>query len=99
MNRKPSQLFMRRARLSFLLLAFITTAAFMPPAIHAQDLDDVTISGRIMDQNGAIIPIATVTAVLVKTNVERTVEANEEGRYRIIEIEPGGHTFRASSAA
>jgi outer membrane receptor protein involved in Fe transport len=98
MNRQTSRLLMRRARLSFLLLAFVTTAALMPPAIHAQDLDDVTISGRIMDQNGAIIPNATVTAVLVKTSVERKVEANDEGRYRMIELEPGEYTLRVSSA-
>lgn len=98
MNRKPSHLFMRRARLSLLLLAFVASAALMPHTTHAQDLDDVTISGRVTDQNGAIIPNATVTAVLVKTNVERNVEANDDGRYRIIELEPGEYTLRVSSA-
>lgn len=98
MNRKPSHLLMRRARLSLLLLAFVATAALMPHAAYAQDLDDVTISGRITDQNGAIIPGASVTAVLVKTGVERNVEANDEGRYRIIELEPGEYILRASSA-
>ncbi len=98
MNRKSSHRLMRRARLSFLLLAFVSAAALMPHAAYAQDLDDVTISGRVTDQNGAIIPLASVTAVLVKTNVERTVEANDEGRYRIIELEPGEYILRVSSA-
>ena len=99
MNGQPSHLFMTGARLSALLLAFVAATALMPSAtINAQDLDDVTITGRIADQNGAIIPNASVTAVLVKTNVERTVEANDEGRYRIIELEPGEYIVRVTSA-
>lgn len=66
--------------------------------IYAQDLDEVTISGRVADQNGAIIPGATVTAVLVGENIERTVTADEEGRYRIIELKPGVYNLRATAA-
>ncbi len=62
----------------------------------AQDLDNVTISGRITDETGAIIPGASVTATLVKTKVERTVVANDDGRYRIIQLEPGIYTVKAS---
>ncbi|HEX8397066.1 MAG TPA: TonB-dependent receptor [Pyrinomonadaceae bacterium] len=66
-------------------------------AIFAQDLDEVTISGRVADQNGAIIPGATVTAILVGENVERTVTADEEGRFRIIELKPGVYNLRATA--
>jgi hypothetical protein len=96
MNGLPSHLFIRRARLSVLLLLFVMGVAFMPGAAHAQDLDDVTIAGRVTDQNGAIVPGATVTAVFVKTSTERSVVANDDGRYRIIELEPGEYTVRAS---
>ncbi|HKR02754.1 MAG TPA: TonB-dependent receptor [Pyrinomonadaceae bacterium] len=97
MNAMPSHPFLMRARLSILLLALIAAASvFAPPAAHAQDLDDVTISGRVTDPNGAIVPGANVTAVLVKTGVERSVVANDDGRYRIIELEPGEYTIRAS---
>ncbi|HEX8921275.1 MAG TPA: TonB-dependent receptor, partial [Pyrinomonadaceae bacterium] len=99
MNRQPSHLFIRGARLLVSSLVLVFAAALMPLATcYAQDLDDVTITGRVADQNGAIIPGATVTAVLVKTNTERSVEANEEGRYRIIELEPGEYTVRVSTA-
>jgi hypothetical protein len=94
---KPSRLLTMGARLS-LLLAFVAASALMPSAAHAQDLDKVTINGRVTDQNGAIIPAATVTAVLVKTNVERSVTANDEGRYKIIQLDPGEYTVRVSSA-
>ena len=57
--------------------------------LFAQDLDDVTISGRVTDANKAIIPGATVTAILVESQQERTVTADDEGRYRLIELKPG----------
>jgi hypothetical protein len=63
----------------------------------AQDLDTVTITGRIIDQNGAIIPGATVAAVFAKTGGTRTVNADDVGRYRIIQLEPGVYTLRVSS--
>src|SRR5918992_1343327 len=75
-------------------LLFICFASSSP----AQDLDNVTISGHVMDQNGAVIPGASVTATLVKTKMERTVVADEEGRYKIIQLEPGVYTVKASFA-
>src|SRR5687767_15471049 len=64
----------------------------------AQDLDNVTISGRVMDQNGAVIPGASVTTTLVKTKTERTVVADDDGRYKLIQLEPGVYTVKASFA-
>jgi len=63
---------------------------------YAQDLDDVTISGRIVDSNNAPIVGATVTATLVTTNAERTVTTDEEGRYRFVELQPGLYKISAS---
>ncbi len=63
----------------------------------AQDLDDVTISGRIADSNNAPIVGATITATEIGTGVERTVIANDEGRYKIIELQPGTYKVKASA--
>lgn len=84
----------QRLLLSFVAV-FLTLIAF-DPAIFAQDLDDVSISGRIVDSNNAPIAGATVTATLTTNGVERTVIANEEGRYRIIELAPGIYSVKAS---
>ena len=67
--------------------------------VFAQDLDNVTFSGRVMDQNGALIPGATVTAVFVKTGVERTAVADAEGRYRLIQLEPGVYNLKVFAAS
>lgn len=79
------------------LFVFFTMLAFAS-AISAQDLDNVTISGRIADPNNLPIVGATVTATLVTTNVERTVTTDDEGRYRIVELEPGIYKVRVSQS-
>ncbi|HEX8746065.1 MAG TPA: TonB-dependent receptor [Pyrinomonadaceae bacterium] len=73
-------------------------AAFLSPSARAQDLDDVTIAGLVTDENGAVIPGATVTAVLKATDEERTAQTDTEGRYRIMELKPGIYTVRAERA-
>jgi hypothetical protein len=64
--------------------------------VNAQDLDTVAISGRIMDQNGAVIPAAEVRAILVKTGQTRSTTSDADGRYRLIQLEPGTYSVQAS---
>ncbi len=71
------------------VVAFAATA-------FAQDLDTVTISGKIVDSNNAPIVGASVTATLVTTNIERTVVTDDEGRYRIVQLQPGLYKVSAS---
>lgn len=96
MNRHAS--FRRAGKFLFLLAVLIASLLSTTLIARAQDLDDVTVTGRVMDENGAIIPGATVTAVLQTTNEERSVQADDDGRYRIIELDPGTYTIRVFSA-
>lgn len=83
-------------RLTCACLALLfAPAAFIH--IHAQDLDNVSISGRVLDQNGAVIPGARVTALLAKTGMSRTAVADAEGRYRIVQLEPGVYKIRPTA--
>ena len=75
--------------LAFTVLSIFLFAACL--SVAAQDLDDVTISGRVTDPNGLAVVGATVKATHVDTAIERTVVTNEEGRYRIIELKPGDY--------
>lgn len=80
------------------LLTFVCLLLFTFNTINfAQDLDDVTISGRISDSNGQAIAGANVKATLIETGVERTVTTDDEGRYRIIELQPGLYKVTASA--
>ncbi len=65
--------------------------------VNAQDLDTVTITGRITDQNAAVLRGAEVQAKLIKTGLTRTTTSDAEGRYRLIQLEPGTYTIRISS--
>lgn len=78
---------------SLLAIGILITA----PAA-AQDLDNVNFHGRITDQNNAVIPGATVEAMLARTNATRTTVSDDQGRYRIIQLEPGIYTLRVSAA-
>jgi Carboxypeptidase regulatory-like domain/TonB-dependent Receptor Plug Domain/TonB dependent receptor len=86
---------MRHSRkLPFLLVLVLLCATVRP--CRAQDLDNFTITGRVTDQTGAVIPGASVTAILVKTKVERTAVTNADGKYKLIQLEPGAYHLKVS---
>ena len=58
--------------------------------------DVASVTGRVMDPNGAIIIEATVTAKNVETGVATTVQTNEEGIYRFANLNPGNYEFTVS---
>lgn len=65
--------------------------------IAAQDLDDVTISGRVTDSNGLAVVGASVTVTSVETGESRTLVTNDDGQYRFLKLKPG--TYRVKAAA
>lgn len=64
----------------------------------AQDLDDVTVSGKITDSNGLAVVGATVVAISVETGEQRTVVTDDEGRYTIVKLKPGTYKIKASAS-
>src|SRR6185503_624340 len=79
-----------------LLTLFLFTLNFQ--IAHAQDLDTVAISGRVMDQNGALVPGAEIQATLSRTGLTRRTTTNSEGRYRLVQLEPGTYVLRVSAS-
>ncbi len=61
-----------------------------------QDLDHVTISGRVMDQNGGVIPGAMVQVTLNQTGAVRACESGTDGGFRLIHLPPGNYTLIVS---
>ena len=78
-----------------ILFPLLAVLIILPSAV-AQDLDNVTIGGKVTDQNGAVIPGATVTATLVATKIERTVVADGDGKYKLIQLSPGVYNVKVS---
>ena len=81
------------SRLTLLTILLFT---FNFQLTHAQDLDTVTIYGRVMDQNAAVLPGAEVQVKLIKTDLTRTTTSDAEGRYRLVQLEPGNYLVRVS---
>ena len=48
-----------------------------------------SISGRVTDAQGAVVPGATVTLTNVATTAPRTTNTNESGLYRMTAVLPG----------
>ncbi|MFL6337230.1 MAG: carboxypeptidase-like regulatory domain-containing protein [Pyrinomonadaceae bacterium] len=74
-----------------LILACHTTA-------FGQDLDEVSFAGVVADEHGAVLPGASVTARLINTGAARAAVTDGEGRYRLVELQPGAYTLRAERA-
>lgn len=95
---KMRKLVSARFVLSMLLGPLVFTAINLANTkpLAAQDLDNVTLTGRVLDQNGAVIVGATVEVVLVKTGAMRTTVTDGAGSFRVIQLEPGLYNLRAS---
>jgi hypothetical protein len=76
----------------------VTLIICLSTAPRAQDLDEVSFFGVVADENGAVLPDARVAARLIATGAERAAVTDGEGRYRLVELQPGAYTLRAASA-
>lgn len=54
-----------------------------------------TLSGKIVDDTGGILPGVSVTVTNAGTNQSRTMVSNEDGLYRFAGLQPGGYTLKA----
>ena len=79
-----------------LLFVLALWLLFHPGGVKAQDLDNVTIRGKVTDQNSALVPGASITATLVATRAERTVVADADGTYKLMQLTPGVYNIKAS---
>ncbi|HET6669482.1 MAG TPA: carboxypeptidase regulatory-like domain-containing protein [Pyrinomonadaceae bacterium] len=82
-----------------LQITFILVLAFLSgtPTASAQDLDSANINGRIVDQNGAVIAEASITAILKRTGAIRKVTLGVDGRFSIRQLEPGTYELQIAA--
>jgi uncharacterized surface anchored protein len=57
----------------------------------AQTSNTGAITGVVKDQNGAVVPGATVTVTNLGTNAVRTATTGTEGTYEIAQLVPGDY--------
>ena len=87
---------MMTSRLTLLTIFLFT---FNLQNIHAQDLDTVTIAGRVMDQNGAVVPGAEIQAKLTRTGLTRTTTSDANGNYVFSNLLPSSYDLKIEAAS
>ncbi len=80
----------RAASLSVIAIVFVV-AAF-------GQSNTGSITGVVTDQNGAVVPNASVTVTNQGTNEKRSVQADSEGRYDVPSLSTGTYTVEATGS-
>jgi hypothetical protein len=81
-------------KLLFLFFAVLSCAVLQ---INAQDPFG-SIEGTINDPQGAVVQGATVSVKNTATNATRTAVTNDNGQYRILQLQPGLYEVSVSAA-
>src|SRR5688500_8021602 len=70
------------------LACLLVLSAALAPAATAQRVN-ADLTGRVLDQNGAAVTNATVTARNLGTSAQRSTQTNDNGDYELRELPPG----------
>ena len=62
--------------------------------VAAAQIASGSLVGDVVDEAGAAVPGATVTATATATGVSRTTSTNADGRYVVAGLPPGGYAVR-----
>ncbi|HYJ89647.1 MAG TPA: carboxypeptidase regulatory-like domain-containing protein [Pyrinomonadaceae bacterium] len=84
----------RVANVLFLVLLF-AFATQLPPAFAQQTVTSATLSGRVVDSDGACVCGAMVTVVHTETRRKETVITNENGDYKLSYLPVGEYQLVA----
>ncbi len=82
-------------RLKLIAAAFALCAALVPAAFGQGD--QARLVGQVADTSGAVVPGASILIRSDKTSQERTVTANEQGRYVIPNLPPAQYRVTAKA--
>jgi hypothetical protein len=80
---------------TFVAVLFATVLLFNTASAQATT---GTITGRVVDAQGAVVPGAKVTVTSRATGAERTAIANSDGEYSVPNIPPGRYNVSAEAA-
>ena len=80
-----------------LLFLFFAIFTFANLQTNAQDPFG-SIAGTVSDAQGAVVQNATVTVKNAATNATRTAATNENGQYRILQLQPGFYEVSVTAA-
>ena len=81
-----------RIALSFLLMSFGVLG--MTPLLRAQAVSNATVTGRVTDQEGAVLSGAHIKIFGVDTGTAHDVVSNENGLYTVPNLPIGAYTLQ-----
>ncbi|MFN2453204.1 MAG: carboxypeptidase regulatory-like domain-containing protein [Pyrinomonadaceae bacterium] len=84
--------FLRLSLAALLLLVCMSALAIAQTTING------AIGGVVKDPQGAIVPNATVTVRNVETNKEGTATSDDEGRFRVVQLDPGNYAVTINAS-
>lgn len=79
------------------IAALSVTIVFLFATSNAQ-VTTGTVTGRVVDSQGNVVPGAKVTATNRATNIERSVVTNSDGDFTITDLAPGRYNVSAEAA-
>src|SRR5882757_10833361 len=79
---------------NILILFFLFLCSALLPVAAQEPFGSV--EGTVLDTQGAVVQNSTVTVRNLATNVTKTAITNENGQYRILQLQPGFYEVRAS---
>jgi hypothetical protein len=84
-------------RLSLLMCSVVILAMAAAVMLHAQGGASATITGRVTDSQGAVLPDATVIVRDLNTGIERATKTTSGGLYSLSNLRPGDFTVRVTA--
>src|SRR5688500_8395179 len=80
------------------LALLIFSLAFGAPLASAQSTTQGAVGGTVKDPQGAVVPNAPVTVRNEQTNKEVSATTDDEGRFRVVQLDPGNYTVVVSAS-
>jgi hypothetical protein len=79
--------------LTLLMLCLVTAA----PASRAQSTTQGAVGGTVKDPQGAVVKGAAVTVRNEETNKETSATTDDEGHFRVVQLDPGNYTVSVNA--
>lgn len=83
-------------RTCVLSLCFILLFVCCLPHFVFGQASTATLSGTVEDQNGAVVPAASVTVINVATGFQRTAVTNDSGSFTVPLLPPASYSIRVT---
>src|SRR5438270_11087756 len=88
---------MNHAALRFARFALVATAVVLVNTIIFAQTDSGRITGMLTDQNGGLVPGASIVLKNDRTGEERTVTSGSDGSYSIASLKPSSYTITVTA--